>query len=71
LIPGGRFLFSAPTQEVAWADILTWRQSRSLGKDAYGAILREAGLELVGEFTDEGESHYYSTAKPTHRSCAS
>lgn len=61
--PGGRFLFTAPTQDVSWEDILTRRPSRSLGMEAYTLILREADLELVGEFTDEGENHYYSTRK--------
>ena len=63
LTPGGGFLFTAPTQDASWTDILTGRQSRSLGMDAYRAILRAADLELVGEFTDEGENHYYSTRK--------
>lgn len=61
LNPGGRFLFSAPVQDTAWTDSMTGRQSRSLGMDQYTAILRAAGLELLGEYTDEGENHYYST----------
>ena len=63
LAPGGRFLFTAPTQDVSWTDVLTGRQSRSLGMDAYTAMLHEADLELVDEFTDEGENHYYSTRR--------
>jgi cyclopropane fatty-acyl-phospholipid synthase-like methyltransferase len=63
LSPGGRFLFTAPTQDVDWADTLTGRQSRSLGRARYEAALREAGLELVAEYTDEGESHYYSAKR--------
>jgi len=35
LKPGGRFLFSAPTQAGAWEDMLTGRQSVSLGDEAY------------------------------------
>ncbi len=59
LKPGARFLFTAPTQVVTWQDILTGRESRSLGGDVYMAMLMEAGLSLVGEYTDEGENHYY------------
>ncbi len=59
LKPGARFLFTAPTQVVAWQDILTGRESRSLGREAYIALLTEAGLSLVGEYRDEGENHYY------------
>jgi SAM-dependent methyltransferase len=57
--PGARLLFTAPTQAVTWQDILTGRESRSLGRQTYIALLSEAGLSLVGEYTDEGENHYY------------
>jgi SAM-dependent methyltransferase len=64
LNPGGRFLFSSPYQICAWSDLMTGRESRSLGKSAYATILSEAGLALVGNYTDEGESHYYHARKP-------
>lgn len=60
---GGRFLFSSPWQVCAWADLMTGRESRSLGADAYAAILAEAGLTLVGNYTDEGDSYYYHAVK--------
>lgn len=60
---GGRFLFTSPIQDATWEDIATGQQSRSLGVDAYKEIFREADLEMVGEYTDEGENHYYSTTK--------
>jgi SAM-dependent methyltransferase len=63
LNPGGRFLFTAPTQQVAWPDALTGRESRSLGEEQYRMALAEAGLVLVGEYTDEGENHYYDAAR--------
>lgn len=63
LKPGGRFLFTAPTQRATWADMLTGRESISLGEDAYKAILAEAGLLLVDEYVDEGENHYYDAAR--------
>jgi cyclopropane fatty-acyl-phospholipid synthase-like methyltransferase len=65
LNPGGRFLFTAPTQKVAWADNLTGRQSRSLGREEYEAALRKAGFELLAGYTDEGENHYYSAKRST------
>lgn len=62
LHPGGRFLFTAPSQQVTWKDALTGRESRSLGRSAYSSLLSEAGFTLDGEFTDEGGNHYYSSA---------
>ncbi len=58
LKPGARFLFTSPTQVVIWQDILTGRESRSLGREAYVALLTGMGLSLAGEYTDEGENHY-------------
>jgi len=60
---GGRFLFTSPTQSCTWTDILTGRESLSLGADAYKAIIADAGLTLVGEHSDEGENHYYDTCR--------
>ena len=64
LNPGGRFLFSSPSQLCTWADLMTGRESRSLGADAYVTILAEAGLILVGNYTDEGETYYYDAVLP-------
>lgn len=63
LNPGGRFLFSAPTQAASWPDLMTGRRSISLGDAAYRRALSDAGLEVVGEFVDEGENHYYEAAR--------
>ncbi len=60
---GGRFLFTSPTQSCTWTDILTGRESLSLGADAYKAIIADAGLTLVGEHSDEGDNHYYDTCR--------
>jgi 2-polyprenyl-3-methyl-5-hydroxy-6-metoxy-1,4-benzoquinol methylase len=62
LKPGGRFLFTAPTQSATWADVLTGRQSQSLGDENYRRLLADAGLVVIGEYEDEGENHYYDTA---------
>ena len=63
LEPGGRFLFTAPKEPFEWLDGMTGRPSRSLGAEAYGRLLRDAGLTLVNEAEDEGENHYYFVEK--------
>jgi hypothetical protein len=59
LKPRGRFLFTAPVEAGSWADLLTGRQSVSLGDSGYGEALQDAGLTIVGEEEDEGGNHYY------------
>jgi len=59
LRPGGKFLFTSPEQRVTWRDILTRRESISLGRERYQEILNAAGLVLLGEGVDEGDNHYY------------
>lgn len=59
LKPGGRFLFTAPTQAVAWRDSLTGRVSVSLGDEAYRRVLADVGFRVALEYVDEGENHYY------------
>ena len=63
LNPGGRFLFTAPSQVHKWADLSTGRESVSLGAKAYEAAIGAAGLVLLATHTDEGDNHYYDTAK--------
>ena len=63
LVPGGRFLFTAPAQAVRWNDLLTRRASVSLGRDAYRSLLAEAGLQLERESTDEGGNHYFNAMR--------
>jgi 2-polyprenyl-3-methyl-5-hydroxy-6-metoxy-1,4-benzoquinol methylase len=63
LQPGGRFLFTAPHQRCTWQDLLTGRESLSLGKAAYVEALQTHGLSLVAEFADEGENHHFSVVK--------
>lgn len=59
LVPGGRFLFTAPAQRCEWIDILTGLTSTSLGADRYRTLLRDGGLRVTGETDDEGDNHYY------------
>jgi 2-polyprenyl-3-methyl-5-hydroxy-6-metoxy-1,4-benzoquinol methylase len=61
---GGHFLFTSPSQVCEWVDVMTGRESRSLGVSAYSTLLSEAGLDLVGNYTDEGESYYFHAVKP-------
>jgi 2-polyprenyl-3-methyl-5-hydroxy-6-metoxy-1,4-benzoquinol methylase len=63
LNPGGRFLFTAPVQMCSWTDLLTGRESWSLGREAYRAALADAGLTVVGENADEGGNHYYDARR--------
>ena len=63
LKPAGRFLFTSPEQSASWTDILTGRQSHSLGAEAYKKALSGAGLVVVDEYDDEGRNHYYDAAR--------
>lgn len=64
LLPGGRFLFTAPTRRCTWIDVLTGRESRSLGRDAYLAALAAAGMVLECEYVDAGENHHFACRRP-------
>jgi cyclopropane fatty-acyl-phospholipid synthase-like methyltransferase len=63
MLPGARFLFTAPSQPCTWNDLSTGRASWSLGAGAYRAELASAGLTVTAEHTDEGENHYFDTVK--------
>ena len=60
----GQFLFSSPKEKCIWQDILTQRESVSLGAQCYREVLQAEGLILVGEMSDEGNNHYYAVRKP-------
>lgn len=63
LSPGGYFLFTAPWQICRWEDSWTGRESVSLGAEAYAAILAQAGLSVIGNYTDEGDNYYFAAIK--------
>jgi 2-polyprenyl-3-methyl-5-hydroxy-6-metoxy-1,4-benzoquinol methylase len=63
LLPQGRLLFTAPTQEASWKDMLTGRESQSLGDVRYRQLLADAGMEVEATFLDEGESHYFAAIR--------
>ena len=60
---GGQMLFTAPAQLCEWVDVLTGRRSASLGAEAYIRILAGAGMDLLEQYEDEGENHYFLAAK--------
>lgn len=64
LNPGGKFLFTFSKQAASWLDSITGRESVSLGAEGYRHILHSEGFAIVGEDSDEGENHYYFSAKP-------
>lgn len=63
LRPGGRFLFTAPRDAMAWIDVITERASRSLGAVEYERLLRGLGFEVSSGMTDEGENYYYDAIR--------
>lgn len=70
LKPGARLLFTAPSEECTWIDVLTGRTSQSLGSIGYQATVEAAGLVLAPGCTDEGGNHYYDVVKPSPTSPA-
>jgi len=60
----GQFLFTSPKEKCVWHDLLTQRESVSLGAPCYREVLQVEGFVLVGETSDEGNNHYYSVRKP-------
>lgn len=63
LVPGGRWLFTAPWQVCTWRDLMTELESRSLGRERYLELLAANGMELEGEAQDVGENHYWFARK--------
>ncbi|MBK7428452.1 MAG: class I SAM-dependent methyltransferase [Saprospiraceae bacterium] len=63
LNPGGKLLFTSPSQNTEWTDVLTGHNSFSLGAEKYTEILSSSGLKLIDTFEDEGGNHYYSAIK--------
>ena len=63
LKPGGKFLFTAPTQIGSWRDLNTGMSCISLGQRKYEKLLTNSGLKIVSTFVDVGENNYYETEK--------
>ena len=63
LMPGGRFLFTAPVEIGIWTDTNTGHKCRSLGRARYESILREAQLPILDTYVDEGRNNYYDVVR--------
>ena len=63
LRPHGQFLFTAPMETGSWIDVITGRESRSLGAETYTETLTSAGMTLLSTFEDEGRNHHYLAEK--------
>jgi SAM-dependent methyltransferase len=63
LAPGGRLLFTSPLERAVWNDIMTGRESRSLGGAEYRRCLSSVGLSSVQEYKDKGHNHYFDAVK--------
>ena len=59
LMPGGRFLFTAPLETGEWRDMTTGHPCRSLGRARYVQTLESAGFRVLGTHIDEGKNNHY------------
>ena len=59
LEPGGRLLFTSEARPVAWNDVMTGLESRSLGADEYRTLLAAEGIVVTSEYEDRGQNHYF------------
>ena len=63
VVPGGRFLFTAPLEAGTWADMNTGLECRSLGHERYEELLTQAGFRVVATHVDEGANNYFEARK--------
>ena len=63
LVPGGRFLFTAPIETGTWRDMNTDIECCSLGYREYDEILEKAGFRIISTSEDEGKNNYYEVEK--------
>lgn len=63
LLPGGRFIFTAPIETGTWRDAGTGHACRSLGEARYVKALEDAGFQLVGTRVDQGKNNHYEVEK--------
>ena len=63
LVPGGRLLFTATAKPHVWNDVMTEKESISLGAEEYRRLLSEAGLSVTSEYEDAGQNHYFDALK--------
>ena len=63
LEPGGKFLFTAPTEIGNWRDLNTGITCTSLGQEKYQELLANSRLKIISTFVDEGKNNYYETER--------
>ena len=63
LVPGGRLLFTSPAEIGFGDDVLTGRETRSLGAEEYRRRLSAVDLSVASEYKDEGGNHYFDVFK--------
>lgn len=65
LVSGSRLLFTscAGVEPLVWNDAMTGLESRSLGAAEYRKLLSETGLNVIREYEDEGQNHYFEALK--------
>ena len=63
LLPGSRFLFTAPIEIGTWRDISTGHECISLGQSRYEQTLAESGFKPIANYLDEGRNNYYEVEK--------
>jgi len=65
LVPGGRLLFTSPAETGSGPDMMTGRESRSLGAEEYRRQLSAVGLAVTRQYEDEdgGRNHYFDVVK--------
>ena len=63
LVPGGRFLFTAPTEVGTWQDVNTGIECVSLGRKRYESMMKESGLRSLATYEDTGKNNYYEAEK--------
>ena len=59
LLPGGRFLLTAPIELGNWIDTNTGIECISLGQTEYEKIFVESGFQVTSTYTDKGLNNYY------------
>ncbi|MEO6447040.1 MAG: class I SAM-dependent methyltransferase [Gemmatimonadaceae bacterium] len=60
---GGKFLFTAPVEDVEWKDRMSGLPAVSLSAPVYRDALAAAGMRVESEYEDEGGNHFYDAVK--------
>ncbi len=63
LVPGGHLLFTSTAQPHIWNDVMTGRESISLGAEEYRRQLSAVDISVTSEYEDEGQNHYFDALK--------